>query len=172
MALALAAALNERQQHLCLPLVAAAALLHDVARAEPAHADAGADLLVRLGYPRLAPPVRSHMHLGGAAGAPLDEAQVVYLADKLVLGDRVVGLEERFAARLGRVAGDAAAREAALVRRDEARRVLARARGDARGVGGSARGGSRAAVSRPLTCRRGCCARRSRRPPRPAPARA
>ena len=35
---ALAAALDERDQHLCLEVLTAAALLHDVARAEPEHA--------------------------------------------------------------------------------------------------------------------------------------
>ncbi len=123
---ALAAALNERRQWLCAPLVVAAALLHDVLRAEPHHAAAGADLLARLGYPRLAPIVRGHMHLGDADGELPDEAQVVYLADKLVLGDRPVTLEERFADRLARVGDDADARRAVAARRAEAVLVQAR----------------------------------------------
>jgi molybdenum cofactor cytidylyltransferase len=134
-ATALAAALNERCQYLCRPLVEAAALLHDVARAEPQHAHAGAGLLDGLGYPRLAPLVRVHMHLGEAEDGPLDEAQdgpldeaqVVYLADKLVLGDRLVSLEERFADRLRCVGDDPAARDAVLARRAEAQRVLDKA---------------------------------------------
>jgi len=126
-AVALAAALNARRQYLCALLAEAAALLHDIARAEPRHADAGADLLVRLGYPRLAPLVRRHMHLGAAADGALDEAQVVYLADKLVRGDRPVGLDERFAARLEEVGADPQARAAVLARRDEVERVRVRA---------------------------------------------
>jgi CTP:molybdopterin cytidylyltransferase MocA len=122
---ALAAALNERRQHLCVPLVEAAALLHDVVRARPRHAAAGAELLMRIGYPRLAPVVAGHMGLGEAAGLRIDEARLVFLADKLVIADRCVGLEERFAARL-RQARDDAARAAVLARRDEA--VLVRAR--------------------------------------------
>jgi molybdenum cofactor cytidylyltransferase len=125
-AAALAAALNQRRQYLLVPLVAAAALLHDVARAEPRHAGAGAALLERLGYARLAPVVRRHMELGDAAGGTLDEALVVYLADKLVRGDRYVGLEERFAERLERGGRDSATRKAILARRDEACRVEAR----------------------------------------------
>jgi molybdenum cofactor cytidylyltransferase len=124
-ATALALALNERQQYLCVPLVTAAALLHDVARAKPHHADAGADLLEELGYPRLAPLLRRHMRLGAPADV-LDETQVVYLADKMVSGDRVVGLEERFSERLARMGHDAAASEAVRARRDEARLVLDR----------------------------------------------
>ncbi|NLE23345.1 MAG: NTP transferase domain-containing protein [Actinobacteria bacterium] len=125
-AAALAAALNERDQCLCVPLVAAAALLHDVARAEPRHAEAGAALLERLGYPRVAPAVRRHMRLGETAAGDLDEAQVVFLADKLVQDDRLAGLEARFAARLRRHAGDDDALEGVRQRLEEARAVQAR----------------------------------------------
>ena len=115
----LAKALNERGWHLCLPLVAAAALLHDVARGEPSHAEAGAALLTSLGYPRVAAVVRSHMDLG-QSGGDVGEAEVVYLADKLVLDDRVVSLEERFSRRAHELAGDAQALTAAHARRTAA----------------------------------------------------
>ena len=120
-AAALTAALNARGQHLCAPLVDAAALLHDVARAEPRHDAAGAALLTRLGYPRLAPVVARHMHLGPADD--VDEALVVYVADKLVKGDRVVGLEARFEAKLARQGDDPEARAAVLERGAEARQA-------------------------------------------------
>jgi molybdenum cofactor cytidylyltransferase len=125
-AVALTAALNERQQCLCVPLVAVAGLLHDVARAEPRHPEAGGALLERLGYPRVARIVRRHMSLGDAAVDDLDETQVVYLADKLVHDDRLVGVEQRFAERLERHAGDAAALEGVLARLEEARLIQAR----------------------------------------------
>jgi CTP:molybdopterin cytidylyltransferase MocA len=124
-ATALAAALNERGQHLCEPLVAAGALLHDLARDQPRHADAGADVLEHLGIPRVAAVVRRHMGLD-AAGADTGEAEVVYLADKLVEGDRLVGLDARFAARLARFARHPSALAGATARRDEARDVLRR----------------------------------------------
>jgi molybdenum cofactor cytidylyltransferase len=122
---ALAAALDEHGQHLCEPLVRAGALLHDVARAQPRHADAGADLLERLHYPRVAAVVRRHMELSAGAGADVDEGQVVYLADKLVQGARVVGLEERFAVRLLRHRGDASALAAVRRRKAQAEAVQA-----------------------------------------------
>jgi CTP:molybdopterin cytidylyltransferase MocA/HD superfamily phosphodiesterase len=125
-AAALTAALNERDQCLCVPLVVAGALLHDVARAEPHHGGAGADLLERLGYPRVAPLVRHHMRLGEAAGDEIGEAQVVYLADKLVQDDRLVGLEARFAVRLARHAADPEALRGVRARLEEARLVQAR----------------------------------------------
>ena len=124
-AAALAAALNERGRHLCEPLVAAGALLHDVARDQPRHAEAGAEVLGRLGYPRVAAVVRRHMGLDDADD-DVGEAQVVYLADKLVQGDQLVGLEARFAARLERFARYPAALAGATARRDEAEKLLRR----------------------------------------------
>jgi len=124
----LAAALNERRKYLCEPLVAAGALLHDVARDQPRHAEAGADVLGRLGYQRVAAVVLRHMGLDDADD-DVGEVEVVYLADKLVEGDRLVGLDARFAARLERFARYPAALAGATARRDEAERVLRRVEG-------------------------------------------
>jgi CTP:molybdopterin cytidylyltransferase MocA len=122
----LTAALNARGQHLVAPLVTAGALLHDIAREQPHHAGAGADLLDGLGYPRVAAVVRLHARLGARAADEPDEAQLVYLADKLVQGTRVVGLEARFAARFERWAADPDALEGVRARKEEAQRVLRR----------------------------------------------
>jgi len=92
----LAAALGEAGFRLDLRLVIAGGLLHDVARLRPDHARAGARRLERLGFPRLASVVASHMDLAFEAHAAVDEAAIVYLADKLVCGDRTVSLAERF----------------------------------------------------------------------------
>lgn len=124
-AAALAAALNERGQHLCAPLVAAGALLHDAARDQSRHAEAGADVLEGLGYSRVAAVVRRHMALGDDGG-DVGEVQVVYLADKLVAGVRLAGIDERFAARLERFARYPAALAGATARKQEAEGVLAR----------------------------------------------
>lgn len=124
-AAALAAALNERGQHLCAGLVRAGALLHDLARSEPKHADVGADRLERLGYGRVAGVVRRHMVLD-AASDDVDEAAVVYLADKLVDGNRLVGLDARFAARLQRFVHRPAALAGAHARKAEAAEVRRR----------------------------------------------
>lgn len=125
-AAALTVALNEAGQYLCVPLIVAAALLHDVARSEPRHAEAGAELVERLGYPRVAGVVARHMRLGEVGDDDLDEAHVVFLADKLVQDDRLVSLDERFAVRLERHAGDADAIAAVRARLEEARLVQAR----------------------------------------------
>lgn len=85
--------------------VRAAALLHDVAKGHPRHAEIGADLVACFGFPDLADPIGRHMDLGidPAAGEPvLDDAAVLHLADRLVCEDRRVSLEERFAPALSR----------------------------------------------------------------------
>lgn len=78
-----------------LELLSAAALLHDVARAEPDHAKTGARWLRELGYESAAYIVAQHHDHDSAI---LNEGAVLYLADKCVLEDRVVPIAERFAA--------------------------------------------------------------------------
>ena len=74
-------------------LLVSAALLHDLARAEPRHAETGAAWLRDLGFEDAARLVeRHHDH----DGTTLDEAAILFLADKCVLEDRVVPLAERF----------------------------------------------------------------------------
>ena len=104
-------------------LTEAAAMLHDVARTQPDHARAGAKLLEAHGFPRLAPLVADHMDLAVDGEAPLDEAQMVFLADKLAAGDRLVELEERFRRKWVKYGRDPDAAAAIARRRDNARRV-------------------------------------------------
>jgi molybdenum cofactor cytidylyltransferase len=123
-ALIIVAALNRRGQCICTSLVAAGALLHDISRSESRHEEAGAKLLTQLGYPRLAPVVRRHMHLLDDVSGPLNETKVVYLADKLVGEDRYIGLSARFRRRIEECAGDAPCHDAVLARYAEAGTVL------------------------------------------------
>lgn len=122
----LALTLNERGAELDVPLVRAAALLHDLAKDRPDHAREGARILENLGLRRVAAVMVSHPDFEAPDNAPLSEAELVYLADKLVQGDRLVSLEERFADKLerkGPTAGNRAHMENRLTR---ARRSLAR----------------------------------------------
>ena len=75
-------------------LLSAAALLHDVARAEPDHARTAARWLRELGYEDAAYIVGQHHDHESAI---LNEGAILYLADKCVLEDQVVPLAERFA---------------------------------------------------------------------------
>ncbi|MEG6616164.1 NTP transferase domain-containing protein [Peptococcaceae bacterium 1198_IL3148] len=92
----LANQLNQAGCHLDIDLINAAALLHDVAKGQPNHADTGAKIIKRLGYDEVAAIVACHNDIELYADDFLTEAEIVYLADKLVKGDRVVSLEERF----------------------------------------------------------------------------
>ncbi len=81
-------------------LVGAAALLHDVAKGLPNHELEGGRILDRLGFPRVARIVEAHRDIDLPSGAPLTEREIVYLADKLAQGGRLVSVEERFEAKL------------------------------------------------------------------------
>ena len=95
----LCALLKERGLTLSSQAVHAAALLHDIAKGEPDHAAVGGLWLKELGYPQLAEIVRQHTEPDSDA---LDEAGLVFLADKLVRGAERVELEERFGASLAK----------------------------------------------------------------------
>jgi molybdenum cofactor cytidylyltransferase len=123
----IAQALNAAGSGLDLGLVLGAALVHDVARGAPNHALRGGALLRALDLPLMAEVVEAHMDIGVKTDGPLREAEVVYLADKLVMGDRFVGLGERFAERMGKRA-DPEARAAARRRLDAARAIAGRVR--------------------------------------------
>ena len=75
-------------------LLCSAALLHDIARTEPDHARLGAGWISTLGYPEAAEIIAQHHD---PDSEDLNEAALLYLADKLILGSREVTLEERFA---------------------------------------------------------------------------
>lgn len=77
-----------------LEVIAAAAKLHDLLRTKPRHAEAGADAVEKEGYLQTADVIRQHHEL---REVKLDEAAVVFLADKLVRGEETVSLEQRFA---------------------------------------------------------------------------
>lgn len=105
-------------------LAVAAALLHDLAKGAPDHAEAGARMLAAIGFPEVAWVVAQHGDLAFAGGAP-DAAALVYLADKLVREDRRVSLDARFGPALTRFADDPAALTAATRRLKVARAIAA-----------------------------------------------
>lgn len=79
-----------------LDLIEAGGLLHDLAKGEPDHSAAGAQVLEKTGYTRVARIVASHTDIEPKDDQPPDEAEVVHIADKFVKGDMLVSLEERF----------------------------------------------------------------------------
>jgi hypothetical protein len=120
-ALRIGSALIEAGCSLDLPLIRAAALVHDIARHEKDHAARGGEMLRALGMPRMAEIVEAHMDL-----PPYDrtgEAEVVFLADKLVREDRFVGLNTRFEHRLRETPANSPAAVAIQDRLECARRL-------------------------------------------------
>jgi putative nucleotidyltransferase with HDIG domain len=98
------------------PLVMAAALLHDITKprsfvTREDHARTGGEYLTALGYPEVADVVRQHVVLDEyfTLARPI-EAEVVNYADKRVLHDGIVALDDRMNYILARYAHTAARR--------------------------------------------------------------
>ena len=108
-AVGLGALLSKAGYPMDMGLIRSAALLHDVVREKKDHAAEGAGILVREGYPMVADVIRHHHDL---AEEILDETAVVYLADKLIQGEREVSLDERFTGSRAKCQGNAQAMEA------------------------------------------------------------
>ena len=86
-----------------LALIEAGALLHDIAKTECIktkgnHIQVGENMVRAMGYDRVARIVALHVRLEDEyyLNGKMDEAVLVHYADKRVLHDQVVDLEERF----------------------------------------------------------------------------
>jgi molybdenum cofactor cytidylyltransferase len=110
-------ALNLAGCRLDLDLIAAAGLLHDVAKGKPDHAKVGAEILRALGYYGVADVVSVHHDIVVQEEAQLSAHEVVSLADKLVQEGKVVSLEARFQEKMDRYAHDPQARAGITARR-------------------------------------------------------
>lgn len=118
----LAALLNSTGLALDLPLIIAAGRLHDIARGQPDHAVAGSKLIAEMGYPRVGAVVAKHMDIQ-SRGPSVDEADLVYFADKCVVEDRIVSLDERFERSMSRYADRPDILKKIVRRFDEARNI-------------------------------------------------
>lgn len=74
----------------------AAALLHDIVRKEKNHASVGALKLKNMGYETIGDIIATHMDIDVDLNMPLNENELLFLADKLVNEDEVCGFEKRF----------------------------------------------------------------------------
>jgi CTP:molybdopterin cytidylyltransferase MocA/HD superfamily phosphohydrolase YqeK len=95
-------------------LVLAGAMLHDLAKGEPDHAAVGAGILHLMDFPQVAAIVSVHTDLDFSGD--IDESAIVYLADKLVRGEEIVTVDQRFQTALERFRDDPAALSAAQKR--------------------------------------------------------
>jgi molybdenum cofactor cytidylyltransferase len=126
MAVRIGEALNRTGYSLNLRLIRAAALVHDLARGQTGHARRGAELLRDLDMLQMAAVVATHMDLPDKEEMPIREAEVVFLADKLVREERFVGLAQRFRHRLADDRADPRARESARLKFETASRLKER----------------------------------------------
>ncbi len=104
-----------------LDLARAGALLHYLAKGQPNHAEAGAAILRDIQMPEVAEVVAAHTEM--EFRGTIDERAIVYLADKLTSGDRLVTLDERFGPALDRFRGKAEALAAARRRKAVAEQI-------------------------------------------------
>jgi CTP:molybdopterin cytidylyltransferase MocA len=105
-AVILGKALKNAGIELDLDLIAAAGLLHDLARKQSDHARRAEQILRNLGYPAVADIVGVHMDIALEERKTISEKEVVFLADKLVQGNRIVDLQSRFKTKLRRYASE------------------------------------------------------------------
>jgi putative nucleotidyltransferase with HDIG domain len=96
LALDMTHALNDQGMEIDEHLVESGALLHDICRSYSNHALKGAKLLDHLGYPSVAKVIEEHMGLKPSSERTINEVTIVYLADKLVMNDERVSLQQRF----------------------------------------------------------------------------
>jgi molybdenum cofactor cytidylyltransferase len=125
-ALLLAGKLNDAGCHLDMALIEAAALLHDLAKGERDHAAAGAAILRGMGYDTVADLVAVHMEVPPRTDDVIDDADLLFLTDKLVEGTRFVPLETRFKRQLERYAHDRTVLARINRRLENARRIKRR----------------------------------------------
>lgn len=88
-----------------IDLIEACGYLHDICKGEKRHAKSGASLLKNMGFPNIADIIASHTDLPYADGGKITEREVLYLADKLVVGDQILPLHERLKSKLEQLYG-------------------------------------------------------------------
>lgn len=96
----------EHNIHIDQKILSRAALLHDIQKGQPHHAEAAADILELMGCCRIAECIRYHKQLPPQLWDTVNESTLLYLADRLVIEDRRVNLSERFRQKAERFAGN------------------------------------------------------------------
>ena len=108
----IAGSLNRTGAGLDREVVLAAALLHDLARGRPGHAREAARMVREAGFHAIAEAIIAHMDIEPGQGPDISAGEILFLADKLVSGDRLVTLADRFAQATARYGDDTDALEA------------------------------------------------------------
>jgi len=116
-------ALNAAGGELDLGLLEAAGLLHDAFKSRQDHAAQAGAWLMESGFKQVAAVVDQHMDLAWKIDDGLNENALVYLADKVTEGDRVVTITERREGLMDRYGHDDKARRAIRSRLDMAAKI-------------------------------------------------
>jgi len=96
-AMGIAKALNKQGYDLDLDLIYGAGMIHDTARTLDEHWNVIADRLLELGYIDESKIVREHMKPTSYSDIEdMNEADMIFLGDRLVKEDKYVGIDERF----------------------------------------------------------------------------
>lgn len=89
--------LENHGYHFDQRLIRTGALLHDIARLQKHHTKTGGDLFAQLGYTEVSQIISQHH---GLKEVKLNEAAIVFLADKLIKETQRVSIEKRFSDNL------------------------------------------------------------------------
>jgi molybdenum cofactor cytidylyltransferase len=87
-----------------LEVIRSASILHDIAKGRQKHDIAGGQILRDMGFGKTGDIVAVHSDLAGGNTNLSLEAKTVYIADKLIEGERLVSLEERYGSTIRRFA--------------------------------------------------------------------
>lgn len=102
----------------------AAAMLHDIVKSEKKHARAGERILQGMGYDKVGAIVGSHTDIKVKEEEAITEAEILYLADKLVKEDKLVSIEQRFNYSLHKYKDSPEALMKIVNRRDAAYKII------------------------------------------------
>ncbi len=99
--------------------------LHDVAKGHPRHEQTGGLWLDQLGFTAVAEIIAEHRDLNWQPGMAITEKELVFVADKLARGRRIVPIAERFGEKMTLYSDDPEAVAAIGRRREQALQVAA-----------------------------------------------
>ena len=93
---AIAVALCQKGVMIDLNVVYCGGLLHDIYKGTQDHAKKAANLMLKLGYPRLIAPIENHMDISEQFAEKICDESVLYLADKIVYKSDLISLMQRW----------------------------------------------------------------------------
>ena len=100
--------------------IEAAGLLHDIIRKEKNHAQAGAQIVFDMGFPRIAEIIKTHMDITVDENTPITDGEILYLADKFISETNVINIKERFENKITEFGAESTAGQAVKRRLDAA----------------------------------------------------